>query len=51
MNEEKNTIHAQITKLDESFGQATNRTNQSNCANQDADLMEDGITDECKINE
>lgn len=34
-------------KLDESFGQITDRTNQSDCANQDADLMEDGISNEC----
>lgn len=47
MSEAKNSVHKQISDLDETFGQITSRTNISNCANQDADLSEDGINDDC----
>lgn len=50
MSDENKSVSQQIEALNESFGQITNRTNQTNCANQDADLTEDGITDDCKIN-
>lgn len=48
MSETKNSVHKQISDLNESFGQITNQTNISNCANQDADLSEDGINSDCK---
>ena len=50
MSDEKKSVSEQIDALNESFGQFTSRTNQNNCANQDADLTEGGITDDCKLN-
>lgn len=47
MSEAKKSVHQQIADLNESFGQITDQTNVSDCANQDADLSEDGINSDC----
>lgn len=46
MSETNRTVESKQRSLDESFGQLSNRTNTDPCANQDADLMEDGVQDD-----